>query len=191
MNAAKKFLTLPEMGEIMVSLLDPRSVLSFVQSGVMEKVILLKSFTAKAWGNLIKRASDREEGLVDEEAVMVLSQLIQELKPDEPGHLLNPLLHLICETYPIGPVKIIYSCRPDPHIMEIPKRTFLLLEHVENSLGVNSTEQSLKSIRSYYLRLHEAELIAISSRMTRQKEPVELYIRAAYIQSRKGVEACL
>ena len=79
MNAAKKFLTLPEMGEIMVSLLDPRSVLSFVQSGVMEKVILLKSFTAKAWGNLIKRASDREERLVDEEAVMVLAQLIHEL----------------------------------------------------------------------------------------------------------------
>ena len=179
------------MGEVMVSLLDPRSVLSFAQSGVMEKVILQKSFTAKAWGNLIKRASDREEGLVDEEAVMVLSQLIQELKPDEPGHLLNLLLHLICETYPIGPVKIICSCSPDPHIMEIPMRTFLLLEHVENSLGVNSTEQSLKSIRSYYLRLHEAELIAISSRMTRQKEPVELYIRAAYIQSRKGVEACL
>ena len=40
------------------------------------------------------------------------------------------------------------------------------------------------------MRLHEAELIAISSRMTRHKEPLEkLYFRAAYIQSRKGVEA--
>ena len=71
-------------------------------------------------------------------------------------------------------------------------RTFLLLEAVENSLGVGTTVQSLKSISSYYLRLHEAELIAISSRMTRQKEPVsyiELYFRAAYIQSRKGMEA--
>ena len=95
MNAAQKFLTLQEMGEVMVSLLDPRSVLSFAQSGVMEKVILQKSFSAKAWGNLI-----------DEEAVMVLSQVIQELNPVEPGHLLNPLLHLICETYPIGPVEI-------------------------------------------------------------------------------------
>ena len=126
MNAAKKFLTLPEMGEIMVSLLDPRSVLSFAQSGVMEKVILQKSFTAKAWGNLIKRASDPEEGLVDEEAVMVLYLLIQELKLDEPGRLLNPLLHLICETSPIGPVKIICSCSSDPHSMDIPMHTFLL-----------------------------------------------------------------
>ena len=176
MNAAKKFLTLPEMGEIMVSLLDPRSVLSFAQSGVMEKVILQKSFSAKAWGNLI-----------DEEAVMVLSQLIQELNPVEPGHLLKPLLHLICETSPRGPVEIICSCRPDPHIMEIPMRTFLLLEAVENSLGVGTTGQSLKSISSHYLRLEEAELIAISSRMNRQKEPLEkLYFRAAYIQSRKS-----
>ena len=68
-------------------------------------------------------------------------------------------------------------------------RTFLLLEHVENSLGVGTTEQSLKSISSYYLRLEEAELIAISSRMARQKGPLELYIHTAYIQSRKGVEA--
>ena len=126
------------MGEVMVSLLDPRSVLSFAQSGVMEKVILQKSFTAKAWGNLVKRASDREERLVDEEAVMVLSQLIHELRPDEPGHLLKPLLHLICETYPGGPVEVICSCSADPHIMKIPPCTFLLLEAVENSLGVGT-----------------------------------------------------
>ena len=87
---------------------------------------------------LIKRASDREERLVDEEAVMVLSQLIHELRPDEPGHLLKPLLHLICETYPGGPVEVICSCSADPHIMKIPPCTFLLLEAVENSLGVGT-----------------------------------------------------
>ena len=36
MDAAEKFWTLPELGETLVSLLDPRSVLHLAQSAVMK-----------------------------------------------------------------------------------------------------------------------------------------------------------
>ena len=74
-------------------LLDPLSLLRFVQSDVMENVILRKSFTVTAWTELIKRASS--DGTVDEDAVLALSQIILELKFKEPVRLLKPFLHKI------------------------------------------------------------------------------------------------
>ena len=57
MDAAKKFWTLPELGETLISFLDPLSTLRLMQSNVMDKETLQKSLTFKAWNELIRRSS--------------------------------------------------------------------------------------------------------------------------------------
>ena len=59
--ATKKFWSLPELGERLVSFLDPLSVLHLVQSRVMEKETLQRSLTSKEWSKLIRLIAGGEQ----------------------------------------------------------------------------------------------------------------------------------
>ena len=83
MEPAKKFWSLPELGERLVSYLDPLSVLHLAQSSVMKKKTLQKSLTSKAWIKLIRRSSLQVLDEVDKE---------RERKREE-GPCQDPTLH--------------------------------------------------------------------------------------------------
>ena len=48
MDAAKKFFTIPELGERLVSLLDPLSALRLIESNLMDKETLQKTLSFAA-----------------------------------------------------------------------------------------------------------------------------------------------
>ena len=106
MDAAKKFWTLPELGERLVSFLDPLSVLHLAQSKVMEKKTLQNSLTSKAWSKLIRRTSlqvvsrRHEVDMEKREDLKVLVKILNFVELGELSPLLRPLLDLICESSP-------------------------------------------------------------------------------------------
>ena len=57
-----KFWKTPEMVERLVSMLDPLSTLRLVQSGLVDKEILQKGLSLKAWSKLISHSSYGGEG---------------------------------------------------------------------------------------------------------------------------------
>ena len=199
MDAAKKFWTLPELGERLVSFLDPLSVLHLAQSKVMEKKTLQNSLTSKAWSKLIRRTSlqvvsrRHEVDMEKREDLKVLVKILNFVELGELSPLLRPLLDLICESSPgqssSSSVQIICPCRPEPH--SISTEGFLLLEQAEAAFG--TTEQSLKSIGLFlvdgYFRLFDAVSSSLS-RMSRQKETVA-FISAfmVFIEDKSDVEA--
>ena len=71
MVAAEKFWTIPELGERLVSLLDPLSALRLIESNVMDKEILQKSLSFAAWTNLIKGTSTGQQSLLEDVRVLV------------------------------------------------------------------------------------------------------------------------
>ena len=71
MVAAEKFWTIPELGERLVSLLDPLSALRLIESNVMDKEILQKSLSFAAWSNLIKGTSTGQQSLLEDVRVLV------------------------------------------------------------------------------------------------------------------------
>ena len=93
--AEKKFWNTPELIERLISSLEPLSALHLLQSGVVDKDILQKSFSVKAWSKLIKPSSNGGEELLQEEDVRVLVKILQFLELEEPGAYLLPLLDLI------------------------------------------------------------------------------------------------
>ena len=201
----EKFWTLPELGERLFSFLDPLSTLHLAQSNVMDKKILQKSLTSKAWRELIRRSSlqglsfqalehpavrfEREKEA--REDLEVLIKILHFMKLEELSPRLVPLLDLICElsseVSSYACVEMICPCRPDPH--SILPEGFLLLEKVEGAFG--TTEQSLKSVRSFVQGWHyHEELSAISSRMSRQKERVaSISMVLAIIKDKSDIEA--
>ena len=201
----EKFWTLPELGERLFSFLDPLSMLHLAQSNVMDKKILQKSLTSKAWRELIRRSSlqglsfqalehpavrfEREKEA--REDLEVLIKILHFMKLEELSPRLVPLLDLICElsseVSSYACVEMICPCRPDPH--SILPEGFLLLEKVEGAFG--TTEQSLKSVRSFVQGWHyHEELLAISSRMSRQKERVaSISMALAIIKDKSNIEA--
>ena len=56
-ESERKFWNLPEMIERLISLLDPLSALSLLQSKLIDKKILQKSLSWEAWKKLIRRSS--------------------------------------------------------------------------------------------------------------------------------------
>ena len=195
MDAAKKFWSLPELGEGLVSFLDPLSALHLAQSKVMEKETLKKSFTSKAWGKLIGRSSLQvlsrplELDMEKRKDLKVLVKILQRVELGELSPYLRPLLDLICESSPgidcsvCG--RMICPCRPDPHF--ISPEGFLLLEQVEAAFG--TAEQRLESVGSFGL-YHCHMLSAVSSRMSRQKETVTyLSPGLVVIEDKSNVEA--
>ena len=174
MDVATKFWESWELGEKLVSYLDPLSILRLIESKMMDNETLQKSISSKAWNSLIRRTSNGE-GLMEEEHLRVLVKILHSLELEEPGPLLLPLLDLICArqvicpTHPLtcfGHVEIICPCHNSPHVTS--ECAFLLLEEVESTFG--TTVQSLKSISCSWPG--DNLVLAIISRMSRQKEIV-------------------
>ena len=176
MGAAKKFWALPELGEGLVSFLDPLSTLQLAQSDMLDD--LETSLTSKVWNELIRRSSLAQPNPNPQSLQKDLNALVRILRfkvhdPDKDfvereklSPLMMPLLHQICEACPWTDVEMVCPCRPELH--SISSEGFLLLEKVEGDFG--TTEQSLKSIDSAW-RWHDM-LFATDSRMSRQKETV-------------------
>ena len=192
-DAVLKFWNLPELIERLFSFLNPRSTLRLLQSHVMDKQTLQKSFSSKAWTQLIRRG--QHDGLPDEEDVKDLVQILTLLQLEEPNTYLLPLLDLICESSPDvsspDQQQIVISCPccSEPHI--ISTDAFLLLEEVEGAL--RTAEQSIKSVKKVGC---PDVLKAVTSRMSRQREIVtsvtdvrlhisQLASSTAYIHSSK------
>ena len=167
----EKFWKTPELVEKLVSKLDPLSTLRLIQSGVMDKEILQKGLSLKAWSRIISRSSYGGEGLLQMEDVRDLVKVLRFLELKEPSIFLLPLLDLICKSRPAIPglwgipsnqVKMICPSHPDPHSITI--EAFLMLEELEGSLGT----LSVGSIKKFIL--NEPLLSALSSRVARQRE---------------------
>ena len=171
--AKEKLWKFPELVERLASMLDPRSVLYLIQSSVVDKDILQKSLSSKAWSRLIKHSS-YDEGKLQREDVRDMIRVLRFLEPEEPSAFLLPLLHEICKSRPsyqtLNPhlnVQLVCpSCHPDPH--SITLEAFLMLEEVEGAFG--TAEQSVKSISCWDVQ--EPMLSALSSRVSRQAEPL-------------------
>ena len=178
-KAEHKFLNLPELIERLISSLDPLSALRLLESHVIDKDILQKSLSGKAWNKLIRSSSYGEEALLEVEDVKILKLM----KVEEPNKFLLTVLDLICESGPSQPyssgVEVICPNHPEPHL--VTPDAFLLLEEVEGAFG--TAEQSIESILAYdtYPKnknmmvpaFPEPFLLATSSRMSRQKEVVD------------------
>ena len=182
LEARHKFLNIPELIEMLILSLDPLSALRLLESRVIDKEILQKSLSSKAWNKLMRRCSYDGEGLLAAEDVKNLVKILKLVKLEEPSKFLLPLLDLICESGPSQPyaseVHVICPNHPEPHL--VTPDAFLLLEEVEGAFG--TAEQSIKSILAYdtYPKnknvmvpaFPEPFLLATSSRMSRQKEVV-------------------
>ena len=187
MNSVKRFWTIPELGEKLIVYLDPLSLLRLAQSEVMEKEVLQKSLTFKAWSELIRRSSLEDLGRWEEKKgdVKILVKILHFMKTAKLSPFLMALLDLICESRHGGPVIIMCPCRPEPH--SISTDAFLLLEEVEAAFG--TTEQRLKSIVSDF---SSGDLIsAISTRMSRQENEIvtSIHLMHAEIKDKSSVEA--
>ena len=185
MDAAQKFWILPELGERLISFLDPLSSLQLAQSDVMDK--------AKAWSDLIGRSLLQEELSrfnfeQRKEDVKVFVKILQVV---ELNALLMPLLDLICDSSIARhgySVEMVCPCRPDPHI--VSSEGFRILEEVEGAL--QTTEQSLKSIGSVGTGWHYGNMLsAIGSRMSRQENEIvtSIYLVRVEIEDKKSLEA--
>ena len=123
----ERFLNLPELIERLVSFLDARSTLCLLRSRVMDKETREKSFSSKAWSQLIRRTLCGQDGLLlirrtpgmvggmwreaevwcgveswleVEEGVKDLVKILKLLQLEQPNTFMLPLLDLICESSP-------------------------------------------------------------------------------------------
>ena len=155
MDAEEKFWKTPELGERLVSMLDPLSTRHLAQSSVMDIKVLQKSLSLKAWSKLIRPSSYGGEGLLHVEDVQDLVRVLHVLELEEPSTFLLPLLGLICKSRPSEPVGGFYHvmkmiCPSHPgYPNSITEKAFLLLEEVEGRFG--TAEQSVESISVFSL----------------------------------------
>ena len=151
LDTRHKFLNIPELNERLISSLDPLSALRLLESRVIDKEILQKSLSSKAWNKLMRHCSYDGEGLLEAEDVKNLVKILKLVKLEEPSKFLLPLLDLICESGPrpsqpyASEVHVICPNHPEPHL--VTPDAFLLLEEVEGAFG--TAEQSIKSILAY------------------------------------------
>ena len=185
-SAVEKFLNMAELIERLVCYLGPLSALHLVQSHVVDKETLQKSFSSKVWNQLIKQ-SPHKSHLLFEEHVRCLVKILKLLKLEEPSKLILPLLDLICEYDLIAHtglnlnntahVVIIRPGYPEPITTQfgvhqfwrpqiISHGGFCLLEEVEGAFG--TTLQTLKTATTRCNNGRFGE--AIKSRLSRQKE---------------------
>ena len=187
----ERFLKLPELIERLVSFLDAQSTLCLLRSRVMDKETREKSFSSKAWSQLIRRTLCGQDGLLlirrtpemveaeaevwcgveswleVDEGVKDLVKILKLLQLEQPNTFMLPLLDLICESIPsMEHIAIRCPCHTEPHI--VSWRAFLLLEEVEGAFG--TAEQSIQSMSNVWSS--GGLLRAISCRMSRQKETV-------------------
>ena len=177
---------MPELGEKLISFLDPLSTWRLFQSNLVEKETLQKSLTSKVWSKLIRQSSLQRWNMFEKmEDVKVLVKILHFVELEEPILLLMPLLDMICESCPGSDVEMLCPCRPEPH--SVSTDGFLLLEEVEAAFS--TTEQSLKKVSW----LSDNMLLAVSSRMSRQKKETVTSIFASYLPviGQSSVEAFL
>ena len=177
-DAVQMFWKLPKLIGRLVSFLDLRSTLRLLQSHLMDKQILQKSFSTKAWIQLIRRSPLGEDGLLHGDGVEDLTKILKLMQLEEPSTFLLPLLDLICELSPdvSSPfqehIVITCPCHTEPHI--ISTAAFLMLEEVEGAFG--TAEQSIQSLAKVGCdvtwRARDPGWLAITSRMGRQREMV-------------------
>ena len=174
-SAVEKVLNMAELIERVVCYLGPLSALHLVQSHVVDKETLQKSFSSKVWNQLIKQSPHISEAvLLFVEHVRSLVKILKLLKLEEPSKLILPLLDLICGYDLIAHtglnlnntahVVIIRPGHPEPQI--ISHGGFCLLEEVEGAFG--TTLQTLKTATTRCNNGRFGE--AIKSRLSRQKE---------------------
>ena len=181
-EAEAKFWETPELIEKLCSTLDLESTLSLAR--VINKDILKRSMTSKVWNALVRRSLDVTEYIPydeddDDDALDVAQKLASILKIMEtPRALLMDALHVICERLPprnprSDQLQLICSSH-DPH--SVSRWAFILLEEIEAAL--RTTEQSIRSIEhgplpgsSWLSTMSGRLLLAIGSRLSRQKEP--------------------
>ena len=171
----ERFLNLPELIERLVSFLDARSTLCLLRSRVMDKETREKSFSSKAWNQLIRRTPRMvggmwEDGMLQKEGVRDLVKILKLMQLEEPHTFMLPLLDQICESSPDVPdehIAIRCRCHTEPHI--VSWGAFLLLEEVEGAFG--TAEQSIQSVFKVSVA-PDGLLRAITSRMLRQRETV-------------------
>ena len=76
-EAKDKFMNIPELIERLISFLDPLSALRLLQSKVIDKKILQKSFSCEAWKKLIRQSSYGGERLLQAEDVKDLVKILK------------------------------------------------------------------------------------------------------------------
>ena len=186
-EAERKFWKTPELLETLFSWIDLESTLNLAR--VMDKEDLQSGITSKVWNKLIRNncpvdkrgrlfgsfPQDRDSYQDLQEAQEAVKNLATILKlMGQPKDLLLDLLDLICERLPplvgcalaTSQLQIVCPRHPEPH--KVSPAGFLLLEQVESVL--KTTEQRIQSVE--VVLLSELVISAISSRMTRQQDPV-------------------
>ena len=142
MEAEKIFWRTPELVEILISFLDPASILALAKTSSLIREVLQRGLN---WSRLIKRTCPEqliilqqpfEQGLATaEKALEPIIEILQVLDKSE-SHLLQ-LLDIICERFPsnntsAGPDQVKMAC-PCHEVHEVSTLGFLLLEMVERS----------------------------------------------------------
>jgi len=209
-DAERKFWASPELLETLFSWLDLEAAFNLAQV-VDKKSLQIGGITSKVWNKLIRSNCpvdvggrlfggflyDRDSfytryhGLKLQEARRAMKKLATILKlMEQPKDLLLDFLDVICEglpplTHVVNQLQIVCPRHLQPH--NVSTAGFLLLEEVEGVLG--SSKQRIHSMEMAYL--NEPTILAISSRMTRQQDPVTS-IRIKYrvdIETEKGARA--
>ena len=142
MEAEKIFWRTPELVEILISFLDPASILALAKTSSLIREVMKRGLN---WSRLIKRTCPEqsiivqqpfEQGLATaEKALEPIIEILQVLDKSE-YHLLQ-LLDIICRRFPsnntsAGPDQVKMAC-PCNEVHEVSTLGFLLLEMVERS----------------------------------------------------------
>ena len=138
-TSKQKVLNTPELVERLLLSMNPTSILQLTKSRVVEKKILQKGLSLKVWRGLVKQFGDE---------VKELTEILKLMNPKDPESLLLPLLHMICEKYPLRTswreeVRIGCRCQAESHMISLDAFQFLE-EHVEGVLG--TAAQSLLAL---------------------------------------------
>ena len=146
MEAQQTVFNIPEVVEILISFLDPASILHLAQSHAIKKETLKRSLSSKGWNTRIKQSSREEWSMeLNTENARNLLKIFKLAELQEHLHDLSSfLLNVICENSRCywsrpchGPVSIICPCNSSPH--RISPATFHLLEEVEAALPSGTT----------------------------------------------------
>ena len=182
-EAERKFWETPELLETLFLWLDLEA--TFNLAHVMDKESLQSGITSNVWNKRI-RYNWRP---VDQHAVKNLATILKFM--EQPKDLLLDLLDVICEGarrrrgQEVDWLQIVCPRHPaQPH--NVTLAGFLLLEEVESALG--TTELRIQRVK--FDDFLESTSSAISSRMTRQQNPVTSMIRArVIIETGEGAQA--
>ena len=186
-EAVEKFWNTPELAEQLLPCLSARDVLNLVRVGLLNIKILQKLVV---WNKLIKRNFPPAAQPIFGVLMTRVDSLVDILKMMENHQpCLLATLDLICSRFPSSSDSssvVTLSC-PNNDTKLLSPDGFTLLEEVEGALG--STEHKIERIHIIHFT-NEVErrwLPALSARMARQQQLVQL-VEIAYIAVSRGEE---